>query len=702
MRVIGCSSAPAQSDMHKLQDIVRRHIEDQALIDFVTSKDFMQTPTERGLQRYEQAHLVAALDVLNVYQDGRRARSMGLHLGMSKHYKDDTRTRLVELLKRWLRENANCQSVSEDQVRSMTGLCREILNHPELFPARNPRSFLQSIAEVYGHLNIQLREALEKDRSCADLTQRALSLSRNLISDAVAFLLLAGSSLHQTDSLPSLEVVALWQTLPEEGHPLPGRADPQLQKAMKEAWRSRVGSIISSLLTSQWALRLYAGAEAEAAAAHAAPLSQLALEDGVRSTFASSALAALREARADFESGRFKNSGLCGALRTPEQAVALQGFMQAAETVLELTYLLGEVMIQFHRISDTLGDYGTIRMSSWLHPCIEALLEKVQRLKSHLESVNSALESVYVLARARGQHVEKPAPTRRMCARAHAAIERAVTGRSSHTQVLVQLLEELKGRSDPTRMPTVMEGLGTACTSLQKVLASPEFKSIVGTSFPELPPLSSGSSDLSLRAAATSSKRPHTLSIEDVHSQPRVEIEELSEDEEQGPLQMQVSFSGTTCTPDSSSSTWVPAVRGVSEPQPGGVSTRKVERAFTFTGGGLMLRAEVYRLCWSSRFTCGGAMLQRHDQRIVEVVGDRLLIYQKGSLQIIKSTIDISTGVAECSLHREGVLRLLLLRLPPGARPSDGVHECKEYFFEFPTAQLARDFHRALSPESQR
>ena len=31
-----------------------------------------------------------------------------------------------------------------------------------------------------------------------------------------------------------------------------------------------------------------------------------------------------------------------------------------------------QVLIQFHRISDSLGDYGTIRVAPWLHPFIEA------------------------------------------------------------------------------------------------------------------------------------------------------------------------------------------------------------------------------------------------------------------------------------------------------------------------------------------
>lgn len=31
-----------------------------------------------------------------------------------------------------------------------------------------------------------------------------------------------------------------------------------------------------------------------------------------------------------------------------------------------------EVLVQFHRISDGLGDFGMIRVSTWLHPVLES------------------------------------------------------------------------------------------------------------------------------------------------------------------------------------------------------------------------------------------------------------------------------------------------------------------------------------------
>lgn len=71
-----------------------------------------------------------------------------------------------------------------------------------------PRGFLCAIAEVHDHLRWQLRESLERDRTCAELMQRVMSSGRNLVSDALAFLLLAPTSLRQTDALPSLEAAA--------------------------------------------------------------------------------------------------------------------------------------------------------------------------------------------------------------------------------------------------------------------------------------------------------------------------------------------------------------------------------------------------------------------------------------------------------------------------------------------------------------
>eukprot|EP00435_Cladocopium_sp_Y103_P032546 s863_g8.t1 len=310
-RLVGAAvpcSQLATRQQDSLQAIVNKHVQDPALRELNAS----QTSTERGLQRWEQAHLVSALDVINEYQRSRRARvfsSLG-DFGPSfrRSYKNDPRTRMCELLKSWLRANAACNSLPEEEVRSMCGLCRDILSHPQLFPARNPQSFMKSIADVYDHLQWQLQEVLEKDRSCAELAQRILSMSRNLVTDTITYLLLGPSDLKDTDGLPSMEVVKLWQSLPNEGHPMPHRKDPALQKLMGEAWQSHVGMLVAALLRAPWCVRLFAGADAESSTR------LLALEDG-KDFQLPSLQSLLKEAERCFDAGYFKGSGLVGALR---------------------------------------------------------------------------------------------------------------------------------------------------------------------------------------------------------------------------------------------------------------------------------------------------------------------------------------------------------------------------------------------------
>merc|ERR1712232_433496 len=106
-------------------------------------------------------------------------------------------------------------------------------------------------------------------------------------------------------------------------------------------------------------------------------------------------------------------------------------------------YLLSEVFVHFHRVSDGLGDYGAIAAGPWMHPFLDVLMRKVQRLCVHLESLNKTVDEAYVVARARGQAIEKPGPSSRMSARAHMAIERAVAGPSAHVPTLMKPIDEL-------------------------------------------------------------------------------------------------------------------------------------------------------------------------------------------------------------------------------------------------------------------
>lgn len=238
-------NALARSQLEILQTLVKKHLDDPSLTEIASSNDFAVTTTERGIPRYEHSHLVAALDVLLEYQRNRKTtyfKVMGKRAQTNiAPYRHDPRTRLIELLKRWLRTNAANAHLSEEEVRRMCALCRDLLNYPNLFPSRNRFSFMHALSEAYEHLELQLRQVLERDRTCAELAARCLSLSRNLVSDAISFLLLAATHLTQTDQLPSLEVVVLWQSLPASGNPVPSRADSQLQKAMHDPWPNHSG-----------------------------------------------------------------------------------------------------------------------------------------------------------------------------------------------------------------------------------------------------------------------------------------------------------------------------------------------------------------------------------------------------------------------------------------------------------------------------
>mmetsp|Transcript_94118 Transcript_94118/g.266290 ORF Transcript_94118/g.266290 Transcript_94118/m.266290 type:complete len:602 (+) Transcript_94118:53-1858(+) len=485
-----------KTQQETLTSLVRKHITDPSLNDFSNEEDFTVTSLERGIPRYEHPHLVAALDVLLMYQRDRRARSgfsmIGSHASMGRSYKHDPRTRLVELLKRWLRGNAGNLTLGEDELRSITSLCRDIQNYPRVFPSRNPRSFMHTLAEVYEHLELQLREVLERDRTCAELAARVLSCSRNLIADSIAYLLLAATDLKSTDKLPSLEVVSLWPSLPLEKNPLPARADPAMQKLMKGSWETSCGSLVEALLSLPWAFRLFDGASAEEEARRNGNAQGAGTTTAVAVHPAERVPALIKAVEGEFEKGHFASSGLCGNFRDDDHKLARAQYLAALEAVFDLLYLLGEVIVQFQRISDGLGDYGMIRVSPWLHPILESIKTKVQHLKANLEALSQAVDNVLVLGKARGRSVKKPAPSERMSARAHAAIDRAITSRESHASLLLAALEELRARSAPERLPHVMGSITDACQQLQSVLSSAQFRMRVGDSFPEdLPALGS-------------------------------------------------------------------------------------------------------------------------------------------------------------------------------------------------------------------
>jgi len=423
---------------------------------------------------------VAALDVINSYQMERAARpSCGPYARQA--LQDDPETRFLELLKRWLRQHAGSTSVGEEEVRSMGSLCRDVLNHQKLFPTRGAKGLSGVLVEVYDQLRWQLCETLEKDQTCAELLSSILSLCRNMVSDSIAYLLSAPTTLRQTDDLCSLEVVVLWQSLPSEGHPLDSRADIRLQKQMRDAWGTRCGSLLAALLRSPSCIRLFdnaysvdvpsgaAASLADAGKKDVAPLHEL-----------------IREAEVEFERGCFKGSGMAASFREPEKRAAWQCFLAALQAVGDVAYLGGEVLLQFQRLGAGLGDYGVISVARCFHAVLDAFVEKLRQLRKSLEMLNGFVDEAFVLSRARGATVKQPRPSQRMSARAHSAIERALLGRSPHLQALMEAIEHLKGRAAPERLPHVAKGLGGACTALQALFASPEFRNCVGGDLPEL------------------------------------------------------------------------------------------------------------------------------------------------------------------------------------------------------------------------
>ena len=189
----------------------------------------------------------------------------------------------------------------------MCGLCRDVLSHPQLFPARNPQSFMMSMADVYDHLQWQLQEApLKGHRSellrswrgtvavpswcgprlnCIFACLRYLSMempcfggstptlhepepahgyhhlptARLFSSLRLSFSRLGASDLKDTDGLPSTEVVKLWQSLPNEHHPMASRKNEELQRLMSRAWQTHVGLLVAALLRAPYCVRLFAG-----------------------------------------------------------------------------------------------------------------------------------------------------------------------------------------------------------------------------------------------------------------------------------------------------------------------------------------------------------------------------------------------------------------------------------------------------------
>lgn len=729
---LGFNSLPKlQSDT--LSVLVHKHLKAHLADEFENVQDFSKTGTERGFARYDHVHLATAMDVLNTYQRERRARStpripmLNLRAQFDRSYKDDPRTRLIELIKRWVRGNVANASIEEDEIRGMCSLCRDILNNAALFPARNKRSFIQTIAEVYEHFRHQLNEALERDRSCAELISAVLRLSRNLLSDAICYLLLAATDLKQTDTLPSVEAVALWSSLPPgPSHPLPSRADTAHQTAMAKAWKTTVGTLVAAVLSTPYAVRLFDGRGAEEEARR---ISQVAAVLDERAEAPQPLAVLLLNAEAEMKAGSFGNSGLCGAFRKPERGDARKRYLLAVEAISDLTLFIGEALVQFQRISDGMGDFGMIRVSQWLHPFIEELTDKVTKLKGHLEWLHQFVDQVLVIAKAKGMRVDTPFPTDKMSHRAHDAYMRAVDGRDSHAQALLTSFEQLRQRSHPDRLPYVVESLGDACSNLQALLTSPDFQNRISNrdAFPQLV---SGVTGRGSRPALAISDGDPESPAHGFDPGPRQRLDSDASSRSPSPEPRRGGH-GEPAGRDVSPTRRVSRGEPVGEVTPAmgarlalppaarqggtspGASPRtgpqrspalEVEELDLFVGSGpgeaphasappVALTAEVYRLTEA---------YARHDKRLLSLSGTEgmLYIFDKGSTTSVKTEVNVRMDIVDHTLSSGLVLMVFLRRRDkPSWRSSftpRGRPETKVYHFEFLSTEQAQAFQSAL------
>ena len=307
----------------------------------------------------------------------------------------------------------------------------------------------------------------------------------------------------------------------------------------------------------------------------------------------------------------------------------------------------------------------------------------MQQLKGNLEQLSTSLDSAYVLARARGQKIQKPAPSDRMCARARDALQRALLGGTSHARQLLQLGEELRARSAPERLPHLAKGLGDACLTLSEVLVSAEFRRHVGDAFPQLPALT----DLGAEPARSKAKGSlgSLPAIEDAkRSQARAASERLARARTVDTMSMvrvrtepkaaQVlntpwtdadvqDTASTSATPRTMVREVSPSCSSCCSAQTVGVPTSGPVRTF-----------EVNRLT-------SFEPLKRHDRRRIEIQNDELLIYSTGSQSRIKSAVQLPEGVERVFLLSDTVLEACFSLTPADAPPGSGVVRPKDRAF---------------------
>jgi len=232
-----------------------------------------------------------------------------------------------------------------------------------------------------------------------------------------------------------------------------------------------------------------------------------------------------------------------------------------------------------------------------------------------------------------------------MCKRAHAAFERAIASRGSHYGSLLQALADLKVRSAPERLPELKGDLGDACSKLQHLLFSQDFRRHVGDSFPaDLPRFL----DNSPRSSCT---RISPLRLaDDPNAYGEEVVEELEEE--------------------------------------GAIAPIREEAALTSRQ---FARAEVHRLV---RKACGSELM-RHDQRSLMLDEEHLAICRPGSSTEVKTRVHLSRDLCSCEVSA-CTMTLEVMRLPSFAPPGSGVAEHKTYSFEFHSREAALSFQREI------
>jgi len=271
-------------------------------------------------------------------------------------------------------------------------------------------------------------------------------------------------------------------------------------------------------------------------------------------------------------------------------------------------------------------------------------------------------------------------------------------GRSNHVNQLTQLIDDLRSRSAPERLPHVAKGLGDAWFTLQGVLSSREFRAHVGNAFPEVPALISNSDNAELaspalaeacsigacRASSTPARAlpdparalpdlpRHTSSLSRVQrlNAPPGSARKLQSIKVDDDIEDMDGISTRSTTPTLQDED--------------GISVMAITP--TASRGDKRLQVEVQRLR-PSRIP--GRSPRHHDQRCLELFDGRLLIFAKGSQTKEIFNVDLQREVKHVALLSARRLQLSIVT-------NRGVAENKDYLFEFASEEAAYSFCEEL------